>query len=285
MSKHSILVTGSGGQLGSELADLHGNYPSYEFIFFSRNEFPIDSIESSTEIFEKYQPAYLINCAAYTAVDKAETETSMADDINGKAVGDLASLCMKFGTRFIHISTDYVFNGTATTPLKESDPVDPVNAYGRGKLLGEELALKNDPESIIIRTSWVYSHYGKNFVKTMLRLMGDKESISVVADQLGSPTYAADLAEAIMSIIKSGKWVAGIYHFSNDGHISWHDFATEIRDQIGSSCQVKAISTHEFPTPAKRPAYSVLDKTKITETYNIELKNWKDSLHTCLQKL
>ena len=285
MAKQTILVTGSSGQLGSELNDIYSNYPQYDFWFLSRTEFSIDDIELARSVFEKYHPAYLINCAAYTAVDKAEVEKETADRINGYAVGDLAKLCKDFNTKFIHISTDYVFSGTASSPLKESDPVDPVNAYGYGKLLGEQLAFRNNPDSVVIRTSSVYSHHGKNFVKTMMRLMEEKESISVVSDQLGSPTYAADLAEAIMLLISSGKWSPGIYNYSNEGHISWHDFAIEIRDQTGSSCVVKAISTSGFPTPAKRPAYSVLDKTKIIETYGIEPKEWKESLKLCLAKI
>ncbi|HYK57707.1 MAG TPA: sugar nucleotide-binding protein, partial [Flavisolibacter sp.] len=176
-------------------------------------------------------------------------------------------------------------NGNSQEPLKETDKVDPVNAYGESKLAGEQLALKHNPDAIIIRTSWVYSYYGKNFVKTMMRLMKEKESIGVVSDQIGSPTYAADLAEAILEIIRSGKWVPGIYNYSNEGIISWFDLAREINTLINASCVVNPLTTSQFPTPAKRPAYSVLDKNKIQTTYHIKLKDWRDSLKDCIEKM
>lgn len=283
--KNKILVTGGNGQLGSELKRLAASYSQFQFVFSDRDELSINEKEIVAKYFEKYQPAYLINCAAYTAVDKAECEKELANEINGTAVGILASTCKQHGTKFIHISTDYVFNGNATAPLRETDEVDPVNAYGASKLLGEMLAIENDPESIIIRTSWVYSFYGKNFVKTMMRLMSEKDSIGVVDDQIGSPTYAADLAEVIMQIITSNNWQPGIYNYSNEGIISWYDFANEIKRLIGSSCTVNPLSTEQFPTPAKRPKYSVLDKTKIQQTFSIRLKNWKESLKICIDKL
>jgi dTDP-4-dehydrorhamnose reductase len=246
---------------------------------------PLSDQSAVEKVFQEYEPAYVINCAAYTAVDKAESEKEQANEINGRAVGALATMCKLFGTRLIHISTDYVFNGTASSPLKENDAVDPVNTYGASKLLGEQLALQNNPDTIIIRTSWVYSFYGKNFVKTMIRLMHEKESISVVNDQTGSPTYAADLAAAIMQIISSSKWQGGIYNFSNEGVISWFDFANEIKRLTGSSCHINAVSTLQFPTPAKRPKYSVLDKAKIRATFFIQPKDWKESLKVCIGKL
>ena len=284
-SPRKILVTGSNGQLGSELKVLSSQYPEYDFVFFDRTVWPIQDTNLSKEILEKHQPDYLINAAAYTAVDKAEDETELANEINGYAVGQLAALCNELNIKFIHVSTDYVFNGNATSPLKESDKVDPLNAYGASKLLGEELALQNNPDSIIIRTSWVYSSFGKNFVKTMLRLMSERDSINVVADQIGSPTYAADLAEAIMQIIIHQNWQAGIYNYSNEGVISWADFAKEIRDQAGFNCNVNPITTEQYPTPAKRPKYSVLDKTKIQKAYNIQLIDWKVSLQKCLNNI
>ena len=282
MSANKIIVTGSNGQLGNELKELESSYPGFSFLFFNREEFPVTDKDAVEEIFKKHQPAFLVNCAAYTAVDKAEAEQELATEVNGIAVGHLAAFCRKYKTRFIHISTDYVFNGRATQPLKETDETEPVNAYGASKLMGELLAQKNDPESIIIRTSWVYSSYGKNFVKTMIRLMNEKESIGVVQDQFGSPTYAADLAEAIMTIISSGKWKAGIYHFSNDGVISWYDFAETIRQLIDSRCKVNQITTQQFPTPAKRPGYSVLDTSKIKSTFGIRGRDWKESLRRCV---
>jgi dTDP-4-dehydrorhamnose reductase len=281
----NIIVTGSNGQLGSELKELAVQYPSLRFIFLSRNELSITDKRALQNVFQLHHPSYFINCAAYTAVDKAEEERELAFEINGKAVGVIAELCKQNNCRLIHISTDYVFDGNSKQPLTEADRVDPVNAYGESKLLGEQLALKSNPEAIIIRTSWVYSFYGRNFVKTMMRLMKEKESIGVVQDQVGSPTYAADLADAILQIILSGKWVPGIYNYSNEGVISWFDFATEIRTIIHSSCKVNPITTEQFPTPAKRPAYSGLDKTKIQATYPVPIKEWKESLKVCIKKL
>lgn len=280
-----IIVTGSNGQLGSELKELSSASPANEWLFFSREDFPINDQSTAQQIMSRHRPDYFINCAAYTAVDKAESETALANDINGTAVGNLAALCRKHQTKFLHVSTDYVFNGNAEEPLEEGDEVDPVNAYGASKLLGEQLALANDPDTVIIRTSWVYSSYGKNFVKTMMRLMKEKESINVVSDQVGSPTYARDLALAITQIIESGKWVPGIYNYSNEGIISWFDFAAEIKDLLRSSCLVNPIATEQYPTPAKRPKYSVLDKTKICTTYHLHLADWRESLAACMKKL
>ena len=280
-----ILVTGGNGQLGNELKELASSYSQYEFFFTDLPELSITDENAVENFFKEVKPSFLINCAAYTAVDKAESEKEINNLINGTAVGILAKACKNHRTKFVHISTDYVFNGNATAPLKESDETDPVNAYGSSKLLGEKLALENDPDTIIIRTSWVYSFHGKNFVKTMVRLMSEKESIGVVSDQVGSPTYAADLGEAIMQIIASGKWQAGIYNYSNEGVISWFDFANEIKRLIGSPCVVNALTTEQFPTPAKRPEYSVLDKTKIQETFSVQLKDWKGSLKRCIDKL
>jgi dTDP-4-dehydrorhamnose reductase len=279
-----ILVSGSNGQLGSELKELSIRTNDFRFIFLSREELSISDPVALKNIFELERPSFFINCAAYTAVDKAETEKEIAEEINGKAVGAIASLCNEYGCKLIHISTDYVFNGQGNTPLKEDDPVDPINTYGATKLSGERLAmLYTDP--VIIRTSWVYSAYGNNFVKTMKRLMGEKESLGIVSDQVGSPTYAADLAEAIMEIIRSGKWEPGIYNYSNNGVISWFEFASEIKKQLHSTCEVKPISTAQFPTPAKRPSYSVLDKTKIQSVYHISTRDWKESLQECIGKL
>jgi dTDP-4-dehydrorhamnose reductase len=279
-----ILVSGSNGQLGSELKEIASQFKNYEFIFLSRTELSIANSNALEEQFVIHQPSYFINCAAYTAVDKAEEEKEMAEEINGRAVGVIATLCRKYYCRLIHISTDYVFNGQAKSPLKEDDPVDPVNAYGETKLMGERLAMQNT-DAIIIRTSWVYSKYGKNFVKTMKRLMGEKDSVSVVSDQVGSPTYAADLAEAIIEIITTGNWEPGIYNYSNSGVISWFEFASEIKNLLHSTCEVLPISTAQFPTPAKRPAYSVLDKSKIKNVYNITTRDWKESLIKCINKL
>jgi dTDP-4-dehydrorhamnose reductase len=285
MTKEKILVTGSNGQLGSELKDLAVSFPQFDFLFFERKNFPIGDESVVENMLKTVKPSFLINCAAYTGVDKAETEKERATNINGTAVEYVAKQCAINGTKLIHISTDYVFNGQSHTALKETDPVDPVNHYGASKLLGERLAVQNNAETIIIRTSWVYSSYGHNFVKTMIRLMKEKESISVVDDQHGSPTYAADLAEAIMQIISSGKWIPGIYHFSNRGTITWFEFANEIKDLGRFPCKVQPISTAEYPTPAQRPMWSVMDTSKIHEGYGVQLKDWRDSLKICMKKL
>ena len=285
MPAPTILVTGSNGQVGSELQELPVLFPQYRFRFFSRAELAIDDGTAISDIFVTVKPDYVINCAAYTAVDKAESEKEQAIAINATAAGLLAKACRQAGAKFIHISTDYVFNGESERPLKEDAPVLPVNFYGESKWKGEQEAIRENAESIIIRTSWVYSCYGKNFVKTMLRLMGEKEQVSVVADQYGSPTYAADLAEAIMLIISSGKWLPGIYHFSNEGVINWAQLAEEIRRQINSACTVQFVTTEQYPTPAKRPRFSVMDKHKIVAAYNISLRPWQQSLQKCLRKL
>jgi dTDP-4-dehydrorhamnose reductase len=285
MSKPTVLVTGQNGQLGNELKVLSASYPQYNYVFTDVEELDITDEEKVTEFFNQYKPAICINAAAYTAVDKAETDKELALKINAYAVGNLAENCSKINTRFIHISTDYVFDGTASSPYKEDYPVNPVNFYGESKLKGEETALQKNPSTVIIRTSWVYSFFGNNFVKTMLRLMKERESINVINDQFGSPTYAADLAAAIMHIATRSADSGGIYHFSNEGMISWFDFAVAIKELAGLSCNAKPIDTAGYPTPAKRPAYSVMDKEKIKSTFDIKLKDWKESLQQCLQLL
>lgn len=280
-----IVVTGSNGQLGMELREIEGNYPLFKFVFLDKENGPVNDLQLFEKLFKKYKPSYFINCAAYTAVDKAEVEKDAAFEINGKSAGNLALLCSNYKTRFIHISTDYVFDGKRRTPLNENDMVSPINIYGESKLLGEILTQKNNSESIIIRTSWLYSSYGKNFVKTMISLMGERRELKIINDQVGSPTYASDLAEMIMHIINSEKWYPGIYHFSNNGIISWFDFAEEIKSYNGLNCTLIPIKTEQFPTAATRPAYSVMNKNKITQTFNIELSDWRSSLHKCLDKI
>ena len=286
--KQKIVVTGGTGQLGKELQEISSSYPhpitiGFEFYFLTREDMPIDQFELVRNYFNTLKPAYCINCAAYTAVDKAESEKELAFQVNGEAVGVLAAICKEHDTKFIHISTDYVFNGEATYPYTENFPTNPINIYGASKLEGEKQAMQLNPDCIIIRTSWVYSSFGKNFVKTMIRLMNEKDEIKVIDDQVGSPTYAADLAEVILKIIPD--WKAGIYNFSNEGIITWYEFAVAIKEIINCPCDVKPITTAEYPTPAKRPAYSVLDKTKIQETFDVKLKNWKESLAICIEKI
>lgn len=284
--KKNILVTGANGQLGMEFRVLAHDFPQYDFYFVGRDALQINNSVAVETFFQKHSIDHCINCAAYTAVDKAETEKEIAFDINGNAVGKLAAICKKQGATFIHFSTDYVFNGAATKPYREDHPTDPVNAYGASKLLGEVEAIKNNPSSIIIRTSWVYSSHGKNFVKTMLRLMKENEQISVVSDQVGCPTYAHDLALAVMNILTEHENVKpGIYHYCNRGQISWHEFAMAIRDISASECKVEPIDAAQYPTPAKRPGYSVLDSTKIRERFNIDIPAWKESLQQCIELL
>ncbi len=287
-----ILVTGSNGQLGKELKKLAPDFPPYDFTFLSREDLPIHHFEMVRQYFKVYHPAYLINCAAYTAVDRAESEKDRAFHINGEAVGVLAAVCKEHDTKLVHISTDYVFDGTATEPYREDSPTNPQCVYGASKLEGEKQALQFNPGTIIIRTSWVYSEFGKNFVRNMLKLMGEKEQINVVDDQFGSPTYAADLAEVVLQIISSGNlpagrqsWLPGIYHYCNEGVISWYDFAVAIKKMTGSHCKITPIPTSQYPTAAKRPAYSALDTSKIQQTFSVALKGWEKSLGACLERL
>lgn len=282
-NKKNILVTGANGQLGMEFRTLVDQYPTYNFLFTSKDELPVNDKAAAEKYFSENKIGHCINCAAYTAVDKAETEKAIAFDINGTAVGKLASLCKKYDTQFIHFSTDYVFNGRSTEPYKETDPTDPVNAYGASKWLGEIETIKNNPGAIVIRTSWVYSSFGKNFVKTMLRLMNEKQQLSVVNDQLGSPTYANDLAKVVMHIIeKNNPSSAGIYNYCNSGIISWYEFALAIKEISKATCIVNPVPSSEYPTPAKRPQYSVLDTSKFLKTFNIEIPDWRDSLEKCI---
>jgi len=283
--RKKILVTGANGQLGMEIQQLAKAYPLFEFIFTTREEMPLDNADAISTFISKHHPQYFVNCAAHTAVDKAESEKELAYKINTEAPGIIAKTCKENNVQLIHISTDYVFNGTGTVPYKESDATDPVNLYGDSKLQGEKKVMEFNPDAIIVRTSWVYSEFGKNFVKTMLRLMADKDQISVVSDQSGTPTYAADLAETILQIITSQQWTPGIYHFSNEGNITWYDFAVAIKELSGSSCKVNPIAASQYPTPAKRPGYSVLDKTKIKQAFGISIPPWRDSLKVCLDKI
>ena len=280
-----VLVTGANGQLGKELQQLEANWQAFKFLFLSREDLPIHHFELVRNFFKGCKPAVLINCAAYTAVDKAEQERDLAYQINAEAVGVLAAVCAANECRFIHVSTDYVFDGTATCPYKEEDLTAPQSVYGQTKLEGERQALLVNPNAVIIRTSWVYSSFGKNFVKTIIRLLQDKPQISVVQDQLGSPTYAADLANAILQVASSNTWIPGIYNYSNTGIISWFQFAVEIGKLSGLTTPIKGISTAEYPTPAKRPAWSVLDTTKIVATYGVIIKDWKESLGQCMREL
>ncbi len=285
----TILVTGANGQLGMELQVLAKAFTQYQFIFTTKDVLPIHDESIVHYFFKKYQPQYCINCAAYTAVDKAETDVAQATLINETAPLYLAQASLLYHTKLIHISTDYVFDGATTIPYTETATTNPLNVYGHTKLNGETNVLQTNPNNIVIRTSWVYSEFGSNFVKTMIRLLQTKESINVINDQIGSPTYAASLATIIMQIITlintQKREINGIYNYSSNTEISWYNFATDIKYILNSNCNINAIPTTEYPTPAIRSKYSVLHKTKIVNELGIELSDWKSDLKICINKL
>lgn len=280
-----ILVTGAKGQLGLELNVLSKNYSQFEWVFTERAELDLSDLEGLVATLSHIQPNYILNCAAHTAVDRAESELELADVLNHQAVAELAKWSAENDCKLIHISTDYVFDGTAATPLTESAPTAPINVYGQTKLAGELACTRECPTSIIIRTSWVYSSFGANFVKTMSRLMQERDTLNVVNDQIGSPTYAADLAQAILTIITHPTWEAGMYNFSNEGEISWYEFALAIQEIGGFECAISGIPSSAYPTPAKRPQYSLLDKSKIKATFGVIVPGYRESLERCMRLL
>ena len=283
---YNILVTGSMGQLGSEIRELASKY-SYNFFFTDRNNIDITSKNSIRNFCQTNSINVIINCAAYTAVDKAESDMENADLVNRKAVKKLSIVAKELNIKLIHISTDYVFDGKNFKPYVEEFQTNPQSVYGKTKLDGEnEIRDINPLNSIIIRTSWVYSYYGNNFVKTMLRLGKEKEELGVIFDQVGTPTYAKDLAITILDIvpqIENSK--VEIYNYSNEGVLSWYDFAKEIMKMAKLNCKINPIETYQYPTPAKRPHFSLLNKNKIKSTFNIEIPYWKDGLDDCLRRL
>ena len=283
---YNILVTGSNGQLGSEIKSISSDY-SYNFFFTDRNNIDITSKDSIKEFCQTNSINVIINCAAYTAVDKAQSDIENADLVNRKAVKKLSIVAKELNIKLIHISTDYVFDGKNFKPYVEEFQTNPQSVYGKTKLDGENELLDINPlNSIIIRTSWVYSYYGNNFVKTMLRLGKEKEELGVIFDQVGTPTYAKDLAITILDIIpqiENSK--VEIYNYSNEGVLSWYDFAKEIMKMAKLNCKVKAIETYQYPTPAKRPHFSLLNKSKIKSKFNLEIPYWKDGLDDCLKRL
>lgn len=280
-----ILVTGSNGQLGSSLRLRFGNDPDIEAVYTDYDTLDITDREAVEKYIGENRFDIIVNCAAYTAVDKAETDAILAAALNTGAVGNLAEAAVKSGTKVIHISTDYVFSGQSFRLYEENDEPYPQGIYGRTKLEGEALLTSFCQNAMIIRTAWLYSEFGKNFVKTMLQLAGTRPEINVVADQIGSPTYAGDLAEAIHSIISSGNWIPGIYHYTDEGVASWYDFTKAIFEIAGRNVKVNPIPTSAYPTPARRPLYSVLSKTKIKNTYGLDIPYWRDSLRKCLDAI
>ena len=284
---NNILVTGGNGQLGSELKEIAPNHQDYNFLFTDVKDLDITSHTTAAAFIESNNITVIINCAAYTAVDKAESEPELSDAINHLAVANFAKIAKDKNIKLIHISTDYVFDGTNYKPYVETDLPNPQSVYGQTKLDGE-LAMQqiNPVNSIIIRTSWVYSNYGNNFVKTMLRLGKDRDELNVVADQIGTPTNAADLAQAILTILpKLENEAVELFHYSNEGVCSWYDFAKAIFEINGLPIKVNPIETKQYPTPAERPFYSVLNKTNIKEAYQLEIPYWRESLVNCLRKL
>ena len=283
-----VLITGSNGQLGSEIKELKSKYNKIECIFKDLPELDICDTESLYSLIINQNIDAVINCAAYTAVDKAELNFEIANRVNNIGVSNLVEALEKVNGKFIHISTDYVFDGSSAEPYKESDTVSPIGVYGETKREGELSVINSNIDSIVIRTSWLYSSYGKNFVKTMLRMGCEKESLNVICDQIGTPTYAKDLAKTCLDILsipgrmsKKGK----VYHYSNEGVASWFDFAVVIMELAGLNCKVNSVLTKDYSTFAKRPQYSVLNKTKIKEDFKMDIPYWKDSLKECISKL
>jgi dTDP-4-dehydrorhamnose reductase len=285
MAIHTILVTGANGQLGWELGQLAANYPAFKFVFIDRSQLDLSYPESFEKIIQNITPDCIINTAAYTAVDKSETEKEFAFTVNATAVQELARISKELAIPFITYSTDYVFDGEATQPYPISTKVDPINYYGSTKAAGEKMAMEVNENTIIIRTSWVFSSHGNNFVKTMMRLMKERPNLNIVADQKGRPTYAKDLAITTMKMIEAinaGKTIKGVYHFANMGETTWYDFADKIKAIAGLDCVLNPVETKDFPTPAKRPSYSVLDTSKIEQDLAIDIRHWEDALTDCI---
>ena len=285
-----VLITGSKGQLGSEIKELASEYENLQCVFKDLPELDIcDAEVLNTFIIDQHINA-VINCAGYTAVDKAEEEALIAQKVNSEGVLNLANALKKVDGKLIHISTDYVFDGNHSQPYKESDPVSPVGVYGKTKRAGELAVLNSSIDAIVIRTSWLYSMYGNNFVKTMLRIGNNKKSIQVVSDQLGTPTYAKDLAKTCLDILSDAGSTniskkGSLYHYSNEGVTSWYDFASAIMEISNIDCQVIPIETKDYPTQARRPMYSVLDKSKIKSDFKVTIPHWRDSLANCIKKI
>jgi dTDP-4-dehydrorhamnose reductase len=284
-----VLITGSNGQLGSEIKELATNYKKLDFVFKDLPDLDICDFEVLQAFIIDHKINAVINCAAYTAVDKAEEDAEIAEHVNSIGVSNLVNALQTVNGKLIHISTDYVFDGNHFLPYKESDSVSPIGVYGETKREGELVVLNSDIEAIVIRTSWLYSAYGNNFVKTMLRLGNEKEKLNVIFDQVGTPTYAADLAEACLEILSKNdakiNSKGNVYHFSNEGVASWYDFAIAIMKMGTIECVVSPIETKEYPTLAKRPHYSILNKAKIKNDFGIKIPYWRDSLKDCIEKI
>jgi dTDP-4-dehydrorhamnose reductase len=282
---NNIIVFGASGQLGHCLKAVAEAKGMTSIYFPAESEANILDKAVLKPLFDMYKPAWCINCAAYTAVDKAEDDVAIARSINKTGVENISALCAEYGSTLVHVSTDFVFKGDQPVPLTESDLAAPINVYGLTKLEGEQAVIDNLKKYYILRTSWLYSEYGNNFVKTMLKLGAERDKLKIVADQVGTPTYGMDLAACILNIISSKTTAYGTYHYSNEGVASWYDFAKAIFDISGTQVKTLPIKTSEYPTRAIRPAYSVMDKSKIKQTFNIEIPYWRDSLITCINKI
>ena len=283
----NILVTGANGQLGSEMRRLGAVSPN-NYIFTDVAELDITNADAVMYVAKHYSIDAIINCAAYTNVDKAESDEATAELINATAVANLAAAMKEVGGTLFHVSTDYVFGSEGNTPRTEDMPLNPLGVYGKTKLHGEQAILESGCKALIFRTAWLYSEFGNNFLKTMLRLTAEKEQLNVVFDQVGTPTYAGDLALAMFSIIEAGVYEGneGIYHFSNEGVCSWYDFAVEIAAVAGNTgCRINPCHSSEFPSPVTRPPYSVLDKTKIKATFDIDIPHWRESMEYCIKRI
>jgi len=281
----TILVFGASGQLGQCLAHVAKERNTSGLIFPPEDQANILDPSKLRALFEQHRPAYVINCAAYTAVDKAEDEVEIARKVNRDGAENLARLCGEFGATLIQISTDFVFAGTGNQPLLETDPAEPISVYGLTKLEGEQVIAPLTDKYFILRTSWLYSEYANNFVKTMLKLGRERDELRVIWDQVGTPCYAIDLAGCILTIIEQQSTAYGLYHYSNEGLTSWYDFATAIFELSGTTVKTTPIRTAEYPTKATRPAFSVMDKTKVKQTLGITIPHWRASLQTCLSRL
>jgi len=277
-----VLVIGSDGQLGLEFRKISNSYDSLSWVFSTIKTLDLLKLDSISSFLNDTNPSVIINCAAYTSVDKAETESKLANIINFKAVDIISRWTSDNNKKLIHVSTDYVFDGLSKLPLSENSQTNPINEYGRSKLKGENACLKNDTNSIVIRTSWLYSSFGNNFLKTMIELMKKNNSVKVINDQIGSPTYAYDLAKVILKIIVNYKNESGLFHYSNDGETSWFEFARSIKEFYNLDCKIIGILSKEFKTLAKRPEYSLLNKSKIKTTFNLEIPDYKKSLKNCI---
>ncbi|MEI6752157.1 MAG: dTDP-4-dehydrorhamnose reductase [Paludibacter sp.] len=281
----TILITGSKGQLGNEMQQAATRYPQFNYIYTDVDELDICDKTALDAFVKANSVNFIVNCAAYTAVDKAEDDVELCYKINSDAVRNIGEVAASNGIKVVHVSTDYVFDGTNHIPYTENQEVSPATVYGKSKLAGEQTLIESCIDSVIIRTAWLYSSFGNNFVKTMMKLGTERDSLNVVFDQVGSPTYAADLAEAIMKVISSENFVAGVYHFSDEGVCSWYDFTKTIHKIAGITCNVQPIESKDFPARTPRPHYSVLNKAKIKSTYGITIPHWEESLEKCIKIL